>query len=172
MKRIIILSVSTISFFSCNTTNDTLTKYYNSNKELHHVLADSLIVFAKKYHTNEVVMRKRLDINNGQVFFSYFIQTNEPIRIGIQFDSALKRTDPYPEITSKTIIPIEIIKLFKKSMYTALIADSTEVFFGYKDSFDGNSKYGIVIDRDSTDNTKRHIQKLARNVYITKGVIP
>lgn len=156
---------------SCNTNYNVLKGYYNSNKVLHNELADDLMIFAKRYHTKEVIMRKRLDIN-GQVTFSYFIQTDEPTRIGIQFDSALKRTDSYPEITSKTIVPIEIIELFKKTMYTPLIADSTEVFFGYKDSFDGNSKYGIVIDRDSTDNGKRHIQKLAKNVYITKGVIP
>ena len=171
MKYIIILSLSVMSFFSCNTTNNTLKKYYNHNVALHNELADSLMVFAKKYHTNEVIMRKRLDIN-GQIIFRYFIQTHEPARIGIQFDSDLKRTDLNPEITLKIIIPIEIIKLFKKSMYTELIADSNKVFFGYKDSFDGNSVYGILIDRDPTDNSSRYILKLAKNVYITKEVIP
>ncbi|MFT3676835.1 MAG: hypothetical protein QM781_13160 [Chitinophagaceae bacterium] len=113
-------------------------------------------------------MRRRLDGKDEIVFR----QTFKNNRIPIEFDDSLRRHDKYPEYTSEIKVPIEIIKLFKKSKYTSLIADSTEIFFGYKNSFDGNSKYGIVIDRDTIDNTRRHIKKLAKNVYVTEGIIP
>jgi hypothetical protein len=168
MKYILLFTIVIIPFFSCRGKNSVLKSYYNDNIQLHQVLADSLMSFAKGYHT-EVVLRRRLDMNE-QIIFSYSVKTDEPLRIGIEFDSALKRTDNYPEITSKTLVPIEIIKLFKKTMYTSLIADSTEVFFGYKDSFDGNSKYGILINRDTAGKSKYH--KLAKDVYLTWGIIP
>ena len=169
MKHLLLINLIAISLFSCSSTNIVLKKYYYGNKDLHHALADSLNEFVKQ-HKTEVIMRKRLDGGN-QIYFSYHFEKDN-ISVPIEFDNKLYRVDPMPEYTSKIIVPIEIIKLFKKSIYTALIADSTEVFFGYKDSFDGNSKYGIVIDRDTADNSKRHIQKLAKNVYITKGIIP
>ena len=164
-----LINLITISIFSCNSTNSVLKRYYNDNVGLHHVLADSLNNYVNKHQTR-VTMRKGLDGKNEFFFGVYFKEGN--IMRFIEFDNLLNRLDSASEYTSQIEVPIEIIKLFKESMYTSLIADSTEVFFGYTDSFDGNSKYGIVIDRDSMDNSKRHILKLAKNVYITKGIIP
>lgn len=167
MKSILIFSIVIITFFSCNDTDNVLKKYYNNNTQLHHALADSLINYAIK-HKTEVTMQKRLDGQN-QIYFGYYFQEGNIVRF-VEFDDLLNRIDSNPEYTSKIEVPIEIIKLFKKTMYTSLIADSTRVFFGYKDSFDGNSKYGIFINRDSADHNIP--ERLAKNVFITRGIIP
>ncbi len=167
MKYILLITIVIISF-SCSDTNNALQNYYNKNIELHQDLADSLRSFCKKYHT-EVTLRRRLD-GNDEIFFRYYVKTHEPIMIGIEFDSLLRRIDHHPEMTSKTIVPIEIIKLFKKMMYTSLIADSVAVFYGHTDSYDGNYKHGILIDKDTSYNSK--LQKIGKDVYITWGVIP
>lgn len=168
MKYILFISVATIFLFSCSDNNRVLENYYNKNIDLHQVLADSLRSFCKKYHT-EVTLRRRLD-GNDEIFFSYYVKTHEPIRIGIEFDSALKRIDHYPEITSKTVVPIEVIKLFKKMMYTSLIGDSVAVFYGHTDSYDGNSKHGILLDKDTSYNSR--LQKIEKDVYLAWRVIP
>jgi len=167
MKYILAFAI-TLSFTCCNNADSILKKYYNNNNQLHQALADSLMSFAKNYHT-EVILRRSL-MGDGQIYFSYFTITHEPINVPVVFDSTFKRTDPYPEITSQTIVPIEMIKLFKRTMYTSLVADSSRVFLGYEDSFDGNSKYGILISSDTVNRSK--LQKLGKDVYLAWGTIP
>jgi hypothetical protein len=168
MKLFLLLSIIFIFVASCS-RNSFLKKYYDNNIELHQSLADSLMHYTSRNKT-QIILRKKLD-GQEEIYFNYYFKEGNIFR-RIEFDTFLNRIDMDSSFTSQIAVPIETIKLFKKCIYTAVIADNSEVFFGYEDNFDGNSKYGIVIDLASNDNSKKHIQKLAENVYITRGVIP
>ena len=170
MRQIFIICLLVVLIFSCNTTNQTLKRYYKKNAVLHQALADSLHNYSVRYKTR-VTMQKKIDDNSGKVYFMHYSQKDN-LHVLIEFDSLLIRHDQRPEYTSQITVPIEIIKLFKKMPYNSLIADSSEVFFAYKWNLDGNTIRGIVIDRDSVDNSKRHIKRLAKNVYVTNGIVP
>jgi hypothetical protein len=165
-----IISLISMIFCSCNNNFHELKKYYNDNKILHEELADGLCNLVKQNKTSEITIRKRSDSQKLIVFRQYFSDNNS--RMPIEFDSLFQRHDPYPNYTSQIEVPIDIIKLFKKSCYTALIADSSEVFFGYKDNSDGNTKLGIVIDKEPGRDKSRYIKQLADRAFIANGIIP
>jgi hypothetical protein len=157
-----------IFLMSCNSINNELKHYYNSDRELHHQIADSLMEFSREHHTT-VVLRKRLD-REGQVEFRYSVQADEPMLVPIFFDASLKRTDPFPRITSQTMISPGFLHAVKKIWCNSIYADSNEVFFGYTYHFNGNSQNGIVIEKDHSG--KKHSEKIGEGVYITDGIIP
>ena len=155
--------------FSCNSHSD-IKRYYNANAKLHHALADSLHNFVIRHDTKEIILSRSL-MEDKSIYFHYYVE-EITTRVLIKYDSSLNRTDPESELTAKIEIPIEIIRLFKKTVYTSLIADSKGVFFGYKDDFNGNSKTGILVDYTVEENNDKDLYHLGKNVYITRGVIP
>jgi hypothetical protein len=169
-NNIILVIVLSIFFCSCNSKYYFLKKYYQENKIIHQTIADSLMSFAKSNHT-EVILIKRADLND-KIIFRFFLMTNEPTRIPIEFDSILNRTDPYPQFSSGIVISTDLIKQFKSSIYPSIIADSNSVFFGYNYNSDGNSQYGVLIDRRQQRAPKDYINKIEKSVYIANGIIP
>lgn len=145
-------------------------EYYLNNIKLHQILADSLNNFVVRYNT-EVIIRKRPDLGNKIVFRCQIKGTND--RTPIEFDSLLNRNDLYPFETSRFIIPIEIIKLFKALRYTSLIADGNDgLFWGDAYDFNGNSQTGIIINHEEEKKKDEYILRLGKNVYITRRIIP
>jgi hypothetical protein len=179
------LSLFYFSFFfittSCTSDKSAyarLENYYQSNALLHKSMSDSLIAFCNGNYT-EVILRKS-HFKESAISFQ--------IKFGVEstfypvvFDSALKRHDPYPEKTLKYNIPFNIIENFNKSIYSAVLANQTQTFFGdrWHEKFQlgtqGDSQYGILITSGpgiSNDLSYDCEKSLAPNVCLTKGTIP
>ena len=155
--------------FSCNSKYKALTDYYNSNPTLHKEISDSLMSLADRYNT-EIIMVMRPDLGD-KIIFRYYSKSNNS-RMPIEFDSALNRIDPYPEMTLKIEVPRDLLRKFKNTIYPAVISDSMKTFFGYRYSYGGESYYGILIDNSPLQKNEGKIRLLGPNVSITKGIIP
>ena len=169
MKKQLFLFILGLIFFSCSSKYAHLITYYNQNKQLHKELADGLMNFTKHYHT-EVTLTLREDLGD-RVILRYFLPSNNS-RVPIEFDSLLLRNDPYPKLSSGIIVPIELIQKFKKMKYRSILADTSQVFFGFKYGADGNSHYGISIVNDLARSRANCIKRLSSDVCITSLSIP
>lgn len=153
---------------SCNSRYSQLTEYYNEESNIHHKLASDLITLASKYKT-DFIIRKWQDNKQTIAFMVHVAVNNE--YLAIEFDSSLFRIDQHPIKTSSLVIPLEIIREFKRTPYSAIKANEDQVFFGDKYSSDGNSQYGILITNKMLEQ-RDYIMMIDSSTYIYKTVIP
>jgi hypothetical protein len=162
------------SLSACKSTEEKLESYYRSNPALHQEMADGLMALSMTSGT-KVSMKRYPYPDKVIVFMIYYTPTNT--YYPIEYDSAFNRHDPFPERTSKLVIPVSLIKAFRNSLYIGARADDAEVFFAYKWNTkiqlgtQGDSQFGIMISR-SLGVRNYAIKQLASNVYITNSWIP
>ena len=156
-------------FISCKSDIKKINKYYQPNIEMHHVIADTLIKFVKKYK-REVDIKVRYDLDSTIFFYLDFDEFAS--RIPVEFDRSLHRIDSRPERTSSIEIPVTILRDIRSSIYSSVSADSTSVFFGYEYIGHHDYMYGILIFFDTTKLIKENIvRKLSGNVYLYKDAV-
>lgn len=158
---IFILLCNTICFCSCTSYSNKLETYYNSNSKLHTEIADSLVNFCKRNHTN--IYLKKYSPAGAFVHFNIYFKDISAY-VPIEFDSALNRHDPQPGLTSKFDIPLNAIDNFNKSIYSSVMSDTGQTFFAYRQDnssiFARDVSYiGIMITSDKIYLGKR-ISKL------------
>lgn len=151
---------------ACKGKYSQISNYYEKNRELHKRSVDSLTSFCKKNNCRVVIRKSSY---NNEVSFVFWPLGNSEGRL-IKFDSLFRRSDHDPVITASTVVPVNVISTFKNSPYLSLRADSSQVFFGYKYYPDGNFQYGILINKNKSNNDC--IRILDSSACIHKGIIP